>query len=71
MKNIIELRNDLCENYNLLKSNKIGVAVAKQLANTAGKIIQSLRVEIEYNKLFGMKTRIPFLETEENKEGRL
>ena len=34
----------------------------KELANMAGKIINSCKVELEYNAYMDIKTKIPFLE---------
>lgn len=64
MKNITELRNSLADNYTRMKSGKMGLNVGKELANTAGKIINSLRVELEYNGVMDIKKEIPFLQTE-------
>jgi len=63
MQNITELRDSLADNYTKMKAKEMGIKVGNELANTAGKIINSLKVELEYNKLFGIKERIPFLET--------
>jgi hypothetical protein len=50
-----------------MKANKMGLNLGKELANTAGKIINSLKVELEYNHLMGIKTKIEFLETTNDK----
>jgi hypothetical protein len=36
----------------------------KELANTAGKVLTSLKIELEYNAMMGIKTPIPFLQVE-------
>ncbi len=63
MQNITELRNSLADNYTKMKANKMNIALGKELSNAAGKIINSLKVELEYNALIGVKEKIPFLET--------
>jgi hypothetical protein len=45
-----------------MKANKMGINLGKELANTAGKIINSLKVELEYNSIMGIKEVIPFLQ---------
>ena len=63
MQNITELRTSLADNYTKMKAGKMTLGVGKELANTAGKIINSLKVELEYNSLLDIKNTIPFLET--------
>ena len=67
MKNITELRTSLADNYTKMKANKMGLNVGKELANTAGKIINSLKVELEYNSMMDIKKEIPFLQTTDEK----
>ena len=62
MQNITELRQSLADNYTKMKANKMGLNLGKELANTSGKIINSLKVELEYNSMLGIKTKIPFLD---------
>lgn len=59
--NITQLRNSLSENYSKMKAKKMPVGTGKELANTAGKILKSLSVELEYNKIMGEKKVIDFL----------
>ena len=66
MKNITELRTSLADNYTKIKAGKMGLNTGKELANMAGKIINSLKVELEYNNLMGIKSEIPFLKTNDN-----
>lgn len=65
MQNITELRDSLADNYRKMKAKEMSLKVGNELANTAGKIINSLKVELEYNKLFGLKDKIKFLEPDE------
>lgn len=63
MQNITELRIQLLENYQQIKSGEMTVKVGCELNNTAGKVLNSLKVELEYNKMLEIKKRIAFLET--------
>lgn len=62
MQNITELRTSLADNYENMKAKKMDLKMGKELANTAGKIINSLKVELEYNSMMDIKETIPFLE---------
>jgi hypothetical protein len=62
MQNITELRKSLADNYTKMKANKMNIALGKELSNAAGKIINSLKVELEYNQLLGIKDKIEFLD---------
>jgi hypothetical protein len=62
MQNITELRESLAENYTKMKTNEMSIKLGKELANTAGKIINSLKVELEYNSMMDLKNEIKFLE---------
>lgn len=62
MQNITDLRNSLLDNYDKMKSKKMELKHGKELANTAGKILNSLKIELEYNTLVGNKNKIDFLE---------
>ncbi|PTR17470.1 hypothetical protein C8R31_101634 [Nitrosospira sp. Nsp2] len=48
MKNITELRAQLSTLFADLKSGSIDVKIASEMNNTAGKIINSLKVELDY-----------------------
>jgi len=61
MENITDLRTSLADNYKKMKAGKMGLNVGKELANTAGKIINSLKVELEYNSMMDIKGEIEFL----------
>ena len=62
MQNITDLRNSLLDNYEKMKSKEMELKDGKELANTAGKILNSLKIELEYNTLIGNKNKIEFLE---------
>ena len=61
MENITDLRNSLSDNYEKMKNKEMELNMGKELANTAGKILNSLRVELEYNSQMGIKEEIQFL----------
>lgn len=48
IKTNTELRNDLLEAYEMLKADPRRLNQVAELANTAGKVIQSAKLEIEY-----------------------
>lgn len=64
MQNITDLRNSLLDNYEKMKSKEMELKEGKELANTAGKILNSLKIELEYNTLVGNKNKIEFLEVD-------
>jgi len=62
MKNIVDLRDQLAEVFGGLRSGKISPEIASQLNNSAGKIIKSIQVEIEYNRARKQVPKIDFME---------
>lgn len=60
--NIKQLRNSLIENYSLMKTGKMPTETGKQLANTAGKLLSSVKIEMDYLNMQGQKRKIDFLE---------
>ena len=67
MQNITELRASLADNYENMKAKTMDLKMGKELANTAGKIINSLKVELEYNSMMDVKKEIPFLSVTDEK----
>ena len=61
MKNIVDLRNELITIFDQLKATEISHADAKELNNSAGKIINSVKVELEYAGLCKVTPNITFL----------
>jgi len=61
MQNITELRKSLADNYQKMKEGKMEIKQGKELSNCAGKIIQSLKVELEYQTLLGTTKEIEYL----------
>jgi len=60
-KNITELRNDLLDSFEQVKKDPRRLAQAGELANTAGKIIASVKIQLEYSLLLNQEPVIPFL----------
>lgn len=67
MQNITELRASLADNYENMKAGTMNLKIGKELANTAGKIINSLKVELEYNSMMDIKKEITFLSVNDEK----
>jgi hypothetical protein len=61
MQNITELRKSLADNYEKLKANEMPIKLGKELANTAGKILNSISIELEACKMLEIKPDIDFL----------
>lgn len=61
MKNIVVLRNELCELFENLKLGDIEPHIASEMNNSAGKIIHTLKVQLEYAALKNEKPEIEYL----------
>ena len=62
MKNVSELRDNLSQVFAELRSGAIKAKDASELANIAGKLINSAKVQIEYYALRKDKPSITFLD---------
>lgn len=62
MRNIDELRDILSGEIDKLRDNKTTPVVVNAITNASGKILASLRIEMEYFKLIGKKPRITFIQ---------
>ena len=67
-KNIKELRDQMCIVFGELKQGKITTDISKQLSNTAGKIISSVKVELENNKIMKEQNKVEYLYYERDKK---
>lgn len=66
MKNVSELRDELSAVYADLRSGALDAKVAKELANVAGKMINSAKIQIDYHTLRGDKTaKINFVHSQD------
>jgi|AntRauTorckE6833_2_1112554.scaffolds.fasta_scaffold34238_3 hypothetical protein len=63
MQNITGLRESLTDNYEKMKKGEMPIKLGKELTNTAGKIIQSLKVELDYKQFMEDREPLPYLET--------
>jgi len=61
IKNIDELRSHLTNELEKVSSGKTTPAAANASANLAGKILSSVKMELEYNKMVGAAPKIGFL----------
>lgn len=61
MKNINELRHELCVIFDDIRESKVTLPRAKELTNTAGKIINSIKLELVYAALRKESPVIDFL----------
>ena len=65
MRNMEELRDELSSVFAELKSGKMEVKVGAELVNAAGKIINTVKCELEYYALSKEKPQIPFINPED------
>jgi len=65
VKNAEELRDELAQTFAQLKAGEIKSSEAAELANLAGKMIASAKVQVEYFALRKESPRIAFLESNE------
>lgn len=66
IKNVVELRNALIDNYNEMRDDVIDVKKGKELTNALGKVINLVKLELAQNVHLERKNTIAFLENEEN-----
>jgi len=64
MENIKELRDELVTVFDQLMDKTLTAKEAKEIINTAGKIIASCKIEVDYAKLNKKQKNIDFLEYE-------
>jgi adhesin HecA-like repeat protein len=63
MTNITDIRDSLIEVFNKLRDGDIDLKQASEINNTAGKIINTAKVQLAYAALRGEQPIIPFLNT--------
>ena len=69
--NANELRKFLASQLNQLKDGKISAASANAMSNLSGKILSSVKLELEYNKLIGNDQSIGFVAVQPKKIKKL
>lgn len=62
VNNVTGLRDELIKVFEELRTGKLKPAMAKEVNNTAGKIIGTAKVQLEFHKLTGTKPNIKFLQ---------
>lgn len=67
MKNIKDLVDELSALFGKIETGKVDVNVAGEMNNTAGKIINAQKVQLEYASLKKVAPSIAFLDTAETK----
>jgi hypothetical protein len=70
MNNITELRAELSKLFNDLKAGEVEVKTASEMNNSAGKIINTIKVELEYFSMLGDKPDIEYLKKGTNQESK-
>jgi len=69
MENIKDLRDEVLDIMARLKDGRTSATKAKEMANLAGKAINSAKIQIEYEVMRGTKGKISFLEEGRDDEG--
>ena len=63
MKNITELRDELAAVFAGLKNGTLEPKQAVEMNTAAGKIINTVKVQLEYADMRGEEPNIPFMNT--------
>lgn len=61
MNHVSELRDELCQMFHRLKAGKASLKEATEMNNSAGKIMQSIKVQLDYARLREEKPDIAFI----------
>lgn len=65
MRNTEELRASLVDLFKGLKDGTVEPKLAAEMNNTAGKIISTVKLELDYMAITGKNTRMQFMEPSE------
>ena len=68
MKNVNELREQLSQVFYELRNNTVKHTDAAELANIAGKMINSAKVQLDYYSLRNEAPKISFLDSGEKQQ---
>jgi hypothetical protein len=68
MKNVNELREQLSQVFYELRNNTVKYTDAAELANIAGKMINSAKVQLDYYSLRKEAPKISFLDSGEKQQ---
>ena len=66
MKNIEDLRNELTRLFSDIKAGSTDIKAAAEMNNTAGKIISTLKVQLDYAALRKESPQIGYLDVAGN-----
>ena len=58
-----ELRAALCETIAAVRAKEMTPDAAEAISNASGKVIASLRVELEYRRMRGEVPALPFMDS--------
>lgn len=61
MNHVTELREELCQMFQKLKEGKASLREATEMNNAAGKIMQSIKAQLDHARLREEKPDIAFL----------
>jgi len=62
IKTIDDIRTVLVDEINKIRSGSTTAANVNAVTNATGKILSTVKLELEYNKLLGKTPHIPFIE---------
>lgn len=65
MSSITKLRDDLMSVFHGLRDGTIDTKVATEMNNAAGKVINTVKVQLDYASLRKEIPRIPFMEEDD------
>lgn len=68
IKTVNDLRSILAEEIAKIRAGTTTAANVNAITNATGKILSTVKMEIEYNKLLGKTPHIPFIENIESKK---
>jgi hypothetical protein len=68
MKNMNDIRAMLCEEIQKLRDNKTTAANVNAITNATGKILSTVKLELEYAKITNKTPKPGFIELEEKVE---
>lgn len=68
IKTVNDLRNILAEEISKVRAGTTTAANVNAITNATGKILSTVKIEIEYSKLLGKTPYIQFIETADNQK---
>lgn len=68
IKTVNDLRNILAEEIAKIRAGTTTAANVNAITNATGKILSTIKTELEYNKLLGNIPIIPFIESARKKD---